>query len=332
MPILDSEIKTYRSWTTNDTTANGGPISLTQEASGLSASLWPNVSKAQRASGVTQYRKLFFKIEDAENLEATGVLIGLWQPTTSADQMFLFEGTASDTQNDIATPELYGAGKLYNAALTGATSIDVTLDDPSADVFRDGMLIRISNKTIESGAWSTTGTEEFIRIDGTPTLAGSILTIPLATALENDYGNTDTYISGLIEIDSIKADVGNSVVTSAAGTFDKTNVLPQWVGGMTHTLTFTFSSATAFTCTSDLFGSLGSGTRSSTFSPVNNTLGAAHVQIPTSCWGGTFTSGDTVTLELVAAAQGLWMQRVIPAGASAIGAVTRTIMFFGESP
>ena len=43
-------------------------------------------------------------------------------------------------------------------------------------------------------------------------------------------------------------------------------------------------------------------------------------------------AGDTVTLELVAAAYGLWMKRVIPAGAAALGAVTRTIMFFGESP
>lgn len=332
MPILDAEIKTYRSWVTNDTAANGGPISTTQEASGLFASLWPNVSRSQRTAGITQYRKLFWKIEDADNLEATGVLIGLWQPTTSADQLYLFPGTDTDTQDDLDDPDLYGAGKLYTAALTGANSIEVTVDDHTVSVFRDGMLIRISNKTIENGLWSTSGTEQLVRIEGDPTLAGSILTLPLATPLENDYANTNTYVTGLIEIDSIKASVGNAVVTSAAGTFTKANVAPQWVGGMTHTLTFTFTSATTFTCTSDLLGSLGNGNRNSAFFPVNNLLGSAHVNIPSSCWGGTFVSGDTVSLELRAAAQGIWMKRVIPAGASAIGSVTRTIMFFGESP
>lgn len=332
MPILDSEIKTYRSYTVNDTSSNGGPISLTEEATGLSSSLWPNVSKSQRTSGITQYRKLFWKIEDSENLEATGVNIGLWQPTTSADQMYLFAGTATDTQADIATPALFGAGKLYATATAGATSIQVTLDDIAVSVFRDGMLIRISDKIIESGAWSVTGNEEFVHVDGTPSVSGSVLTIPIDTALVNTYGTSNTYVTGLIEVSSIKADVGDQVVTSTAGTFNKTLVVPQNVGGMTHTLTFTFTSATAFTCVSDLYGSLGTGNRSSTFAPTNNVLGSAHVSIPSTCWGGTFVIGDTVELELVAAAYGLWIKRVIPSGASSIGSVTRAIMFFGESP
>lgn len=332
MPILDSEIKTYRSSTVNDTTSNGGPISMIEEASGLSASLWPNVSKSQRTAGVTQYRKLFWKIEDSENLEATGVNIGLWQPTTSADRMYLFVGTENDTQDDITTPDLFGAGKLYATATAGATSIQVTLDDITVSCFRDEMLIRISDKTIESGAWSLTGNEEFVRVDGTPSVSGSVLTIPIDTTLENTYGTSNTFVTGLIEVASIKADVGDRVVTSAAGTFNKTLVVPQNVGGMTHTLTFTFTSATAFTCTSDLYGSFGTGNRSSTFAPTNNEIGSAHVSIPSTCWGGTFVTGDTVTLELKAAAFGLWMKRVIPAGASPIGSVTRAIMFFGESP
>ena len=332
MPILDSEIKTYRSTVVNDTSANGGPISMTQEASGLSASLWPNVSKSQRAAGVTQYRKLFWKIEDSENLEASGVNIGLWQPTTSADRMYLFSGTEDDTQADITTPDLFGAGKLYEAALAGATSIKVTLDDIAVSVFRDEMLIRISDKTLVNNAWSTTGNEEFVTIDGTPTVSGSVLTIPLGSALVNGYGDTSTFVTGLIEIPSIKADVGTATVTSVAGTFDKTKVVPQNVGGLTHTLTFTFTSATAFTCTSDLYGDIGTGNRASTFAPTNNVLGSAHVSIPSTCWGGTFVLGNTVELELKAAAFGLWMKRVIPAGAASLGSVTRTVMFFGESP
>lgn len=332
MPILDSEIKTYRSMVVNDTTANGGAISLVQESTGLSASLWPNVSKSQRTSGITQYRKLFWKIEDSENLEATGVTLGLWQPTTSADRMYLFEGTKDDTQADIGTPDLFGAGILYATASAGATSIQVTVDDINTTVFRDTMLIRISDKTVINGAWSVTGNEEFVRVSGTPSVSGSVLTIPIDTALENSYGTSNTYVTGLIEVSSIKASVGNSVVTSTAGTFNKNLVVPQNVGGMTHTLTFTFTSPTAFTCTSDLHGTLSAGTRSSVYAPTNNTLGSAHVSIPSTCWGGTFIAGDTVTLELVAAAYGLWMKRVIPSGTSSIGPVTRTIMFFGESP
>lgn len=332
MPILDSEIKVYRSLVTNDTTSNGGAISTTEEPTGLFSSLWPNVSKAQRAAGVTQYRKVFWKIEDSENLEATGVNIGLWQPTTSADRFYLFSGTDTDTQADIGTPNLYGAGKLNEATLVGATTLKVTLDDIAVSTFRDGMLIRVSDKTIVSNAWSLTGNEEFVRVVGTPTVSGSTLTITVDTPLANAYGITNTYVTGLIEVSSIKADVGTSVVTSVAGTFDKDLVQPQWVGGMTHTLTFTFTSATAFTCSSDRFGALAAGTRSSSYQPTNAAFGSAHVIVPTTCWGGTFQTGETVTLPLKAAAFPLWMKRVIPAGAASLGSVTRSIMFFGESP
>ena len=60
MPLA-SEIHFYRSSQINDTASNGGRLSTTQEPSGLSNSLWPDVDPADATAGKIRYRKLFLK-------------------------------------------------------------------------------------------------------------------------------------------------------------------------------------------------------------------------------------------------------------------------------
>ena len=126
--------------------------------------------------------------------------------------------------------------------------------------------------------------------------------------------------------------VTNKVVTSASGTFDETQVTVGNIGSMYQQVTLTFTSATAYTATSDLVTfSPNTGTINSTYAPTNVGAGAAYFSIPSAALGGTFSTGNTVVFKTTPPAMALWEKRVIPVGAAAIASQTRTIMAFVES-
>jgi len=327
MAIIASEIKTYRSAVVNDTTSNGGRLSATVEVTGRSNSLWPDVSEAQRVAGATQYRKVFIKIDNADDLALGDVRVGLMTPTAGEDSMVLYAGTETDTQASIVTTNAYGAGTLDVSVNAAATSIDVLVEDGAVILFRDGDLIRISDKETLDGA----GSEEFVRITGTPAVNGDVVTIHLATALANAYTADVTWVSSLIELGGIAPSVDNKVVTSAAGTFNLGSVLPHNIGALSDTITLTFSSATAFTAVGTVAGALGTGNINSSFSPTHVALSAPYFTIHAAAWGGTFVNGDTVVFQTHPAAQGVWMKRVVPAGSVRLAAQWVTLMIFAEA-
>jgi hypothetical protein len=212
--------------------------------------------------------------------------------------------------------------------LIGASSIDVLVEDGTVIIFRDGETIRISDQTTVGG----TGNAEFHTIDGTPSVDGDVVTITLDGTLANDYSDTNTYVSSMLEQATVTGEVTNKVVTSVAGTFDETEVTVGNLGSIYQTVTLTFSSATAFTATSDAVTfSPSGGTISTTYAPTNVGVGAAYFSIPSSAFGGTFANGNTVVFKTVPPAVPVWEQRVVPASSSAIDSETRTIMVFVES-
>lgn len=328
MSIQNSELKVYRASVNDDTNSNGGRMTTTLEADNLYNSVWKNITGAQRSAGATQYRKFAYKADNAENLSMIDVRLGLEFPTAGADRLYCFPGTQTDIQSGIGTPNLYGAAKLDANVLAGATSITALLEDPAAIIFRAGALLRISDMaSVFSG-----GNEEFVRISGTPSIVGSVATITLATPLANGYSASSTHIASLIEFGDIAAGVvGTPTVTSAAGTFDKTKLTVQNIGGLYQTLTFTFSSATAFSCSGDTLGSLGTGTISGTFAPTNPAFGSAYFSLPSSAWGGTWANGDTVVATITPCSVMWWEKRVVPAGAGTIPTQTTYRMIFAES-
>lgn len=329
MAIIGDELKYYQSKVVNDTASNGGRISFTEILSGLSNSWWPNILESQLATGLIQYRKGFLRVDNGLNEVASNLRVGLWRPTPGSDELYLAKGTQTNIQSDwIATPPaLYGCGKLDVSVLAGANSIDVLVEDGSVIIFRDGDLIRISNET----TLGENGTAEIHTVSGTPTVLGDIVTIGLVGSLANDYNSASTYVSSLIEESTVKGIVSGKIVTSTSGTFDETQVTVGNLGSIYQTLTFTFTSASAFNVTSDEGITLPSGSTASIYGPTNNATGSAYLSIPPGAWGGTYATNDTVVFVTEPPCIGIIEKRVVPPGSAAISSQTRSLMFFVES-
>jgi hypothetical protein len=296
--------------------------------SGQSNTWWPNLTEAQLASGVTQYRKGFIRVDNANNDVGYNCRIGLWKPTPGSDFLYLIKGTQTDTQATVGST-LYGAGSLDASVLTGVSEIDVLVEDGATTIFRAGGLIRISDQVTVGGS----GNAEVKTIaTGGVSVLGDVVTLTLTSALANDYSDTNTWVCSLIEEATVTGTTTGKVVTSAAGTFDETEMVVGNLGSIYQVVTFTFTSATAFTVTSDeVTFSPNTGAIGSTYAPTNIPVGASYFSVPPACWGGTFVSGNTVVITTIPPCVPVWEKRVVPVGATAIASQTRTLMTFIES-
>ena len=328
MAIVGTELKWYQSKVVNDTTSNGGRISTTVIPSGLSNSWWPNYTEAQLASGVSQWRKSFLRIDNANNDIGYNVRIGLQVPTAGADMLYVAKGTQTDTQADVAALDLYGAVKLDASVLTGVSTITVLLEDASVTIFRAGDLVRISDQVLSVVGGVVTvvsGNAEVKEIDSV-TIEGSVATIVLTGAVSYDFSATNTYVSSLITESTVTGNTTGKVVTSASGTFTEANMTVGNLGSIYQVLTFTFTSATAFTVTSDeVTFATATGTISSTYAPTNVGVGASYFSVPPSCWGGTWATGNTLVITTIPACVPVWEKRIIPSGSSAVSSQTRSL-------
>lgn len=317
MGVSTNEVKLYRSQTVNDTSSNGGRLSSVEISDGEVNGVWPDIPQSERAAGSTKYRKLFVKFASATDDKAYNVKVGLLQPTAADDRVQLFTATQDAVQSSITGAEsLFGAGKLNSTVLSGVTSVDVLVEHGGTVIFRDGQLIRISDKATIDGS----GNEEFVTISGTPSVVGNVVTITFTPALTQGYSQTNTYLSGLLEVGDVIGAISNKVVTSSAGTFDETKPVVHSIGGIRQQWTATFSSATNFSVAGDTVGAVGSGNISTSFAPTNASFGTPYLTIPSNTWGGTFSANDTVTFYTTPAAVPIWCRRVCPAGASSLSA------------
>lgn len=327
MAISSSELVYYASATVNDTSSNGGRISANEVVSGGSNTWWPNVPEADLTTGKTQWRKGFVRIDNAANETAAVLRVGLWRPTTGEDEIYLALGTQTNIQSSFGSPDLYGCGKLDSSVLTGANSLDVLVEDGAVIIFRDGDKIRISNET----SLGTGGTAEVHIINGTPSVVGDVVTLSLTGTLANDYSSTNTYISSLIETTNLAGSTTGKSVTSTSGTFTEANMTVGNLGSIYQVLTFTFTSATSFTVTSDAGIVLAGGTTTTTYAPTNISKGASYFSIPSTCWGGTWATNDTLQITTIPPALPILEKRVVPVGAASFGAQSRGLMFIVES-
>lgn len=327
MAIVGSELNYYQSKVVNDTSSNGGRISANLVVSGTSNTWWPNITEAQLAAGAVQWRKGFVRVDNAANEVGTNLRIGLWRPTPGSDEQYIAKGTQTNIQSAFGTPDLYGCGSLDTSVTVGGQTIKVLVEDGAVILFRDTELIRISNET----ALGTGGTSEVHTISGVPTIAGDVVTITIAGTLANNYSNTNTYISSLIEEATVTGTTTGKVVTSTAGTFAETSMVVGNLGSIYQVLTFTFTSSSAFTVTSDEGLTLAGGTIGATYAPTNFSVGASYFSIPPACWGGTWATADTLVITTIPPCVPILEKRVIPAGSTAISSQARSLMFFVES-
>jgi hypothetical protein len=331
MPILGTELKIYRAATISSGSDNGGVISAGLAGSGVANAIFPNITESERVAGATDLRKVFYKVANDSDIALLNSKVYISQETVGDDAIAMHTGTFTNTQGDLTGSEaLYGCASLNVSATATDTAIEVLVEDwATTPIFRDGDEIRITNKANVSDA----GDEEFAIISGAPSVLGNLITLTLSTGLVSGYSNTDTKVSSVMSIGTIQGVSTAPVVTSSAGTYDNGSypILVDSIGGISESYTLTFTSATGFTCIGSITGSLGSGTVSSNFSPVNASFAKPFFTIYTAGFGGTFVANDTITFTTSPAAAPVWLKRVVPAGATSISGNNFIIALQGES-
>lgn len=328
MPIIDSDFvwRQPRSISNTIPAQNGGRMSSTAIATGVKNNLFPDVSQAQRTAGVTQFRKAFIHVASSSNIELLDGRVFISQATPADDWVTIHPGSQTDTEDQI-TGRAYGAATLYLDAEAEDQVIKIATEwmpEASAlEPFQAGDALRIADGTHE----------EWHAIDAVVADSGNeFLEVTLVGQLAYGYDQADTLVSSCIEAASVLATIDNLVVTSpTGGGLTSGSLVAHNKGAIEDTITLTFTSATGFTATGLIAGSLGTGTRSADFSPSNSGTSSAYFTIPSTAWTGTFATGNTVTFKTHPASIPVWYRREVPAGAGSLANDSVVVSVYGES-
>ncbi len=339
MSIVRAELLVFRPNEVSDNPTNGGRMTAVEIPSAVIGNLFPDAGEAERAAGSTKFRKAFYKNTNIE-VPSGGVDSGLTLSTTrlfvenftpADDAMYIHTGTQVDTENDLTGSEdLFGSGDLDTTVSGGATSIDVVVEDGAVIQFRNGELIRLSDKADIDAS----GTTEFATISGVPSILGDVVTIGLTVGLVNGFTAPGTRVAAVIEQGDLTAEFDSFVVTSGlSGTYDEVSFPPELdnIASIEQNWTLTFSDATNFTASGDTVGGVGSGTVGGDFAPTNSDFGRPFFTLRSAGYGGTYQSGDTITFHTIPASVPIWHKRIIPAGAASLAGNQAITVIRGES-
>lgn len=340
MSIIASELKWYKSETVTDTTANGGKMSTVEVVDGVKNNILPDVSQAERLSGFSlltynaRFRKIFAKLENAIAYPTTlEVLVNpvfhMKTFTPGEDWVEIFEGTQTDTQNDITdTEERYGAGALTSDITAGATTFDMTLEDATQVIYTaTGNSVYIGN-----------GINQEYHHDVDASKTGSVVTFTLDTGdmVANNYtATTPTLVATVIygSPASLTPTFETITTDSAAGTYDDTTHPPVGnnIATVEDTYTIEFTSTTAFTVTNTNSDDLGTGNITTDLQPTNSVESLPYFTLKWEGWSGPFVALETFTLTTHPASKGIWVRQSVPAGSNSFSGDNFYIRFGGES-
>ena len=147
---------------------------------------------------------------------------------------------------------------------------------------------------------------------------GNIVTIGLETQVANPYQVVNTFGCGCVHGDEVACVLGDMAITSSQGTYNEAEHPIQLYnkGTVYENWTFTFTSATNFGVSGSYYGSIGTGSISSDFSPINPETGEPYMVVPANGWGGTWANGDSITVTTAPSALPILLEEEVPAGTS----------------
>lgn len=333
MPIAASDIKWFKSALTSDTTPaqNGGRFTQTEIVSNVKNNILPDVSAAQRATGVEHWRKVFIGVRHAANLALVDPKISIEQGTPGDSYVLLHAGTQTDTQAAASATRPYGYGTLALAADAADTEIIVTSEADfsamTAKPFQVGDLVRLDARATVADM----GHSEYAEIDAIAYDADE-LTITLAAGLTHAY-DAGAKIASVIQPGGLTAGY-TDLSTTGGVTFDDTTyplIVPS-LGGIeqTWTVTVTDHLTGALAVVGDTVSGSWSGATGVDLAP-SNPLGGVYFTLPAAGWGGTPATGDTLVFTTHPAATAVWYRRIVPAGAAAISSDPVSVCVEGES-
>lgn len=145
---------------------------------------------------------------------------------------------------------------------------------------------------------------------------GNVATVELSGQVANAYNTGNTYVSGCLNEDEVKCLLEDWSETSTSGTYDETTypVILYNDGTEEDEFTLEFSDAANFSVSGAYFGSIGTGSTGSDFSPTNPNTGQPYFTIQSAGWGGSWVAGETITFKTHPAAVPMLLEEEVPAG------------------
>lgn len=309
----------------------GGVPGFTAAVSGQSGNLIPLALPSDLSGGREMYRKLCFRIADANNGTGAESILRKWREISGQYAYSCFFPVSRAFLNSAVagSEDKYGAGVLKNAAISTDTQVVVTVRSAALASGNDAIIKDTYNISFCAADQDPT-TDDALQIkktvSGAPSVNGVDITVTLSSFLgvDLDAGALVQTYPDTVDIATSKA---NKVVTSTAGTFDLDQVTLSNIGTCTGEITLTFTSATNYNATCDFPGgivtqgssSLG-GTQSITaqFQPLNRFNSSPVLTIPPAAFGGTYVAGDTVVFDIEGAEYCFMEKHTIPVGAASV--------------
>ena len=307
--MQSTDLKVYKSLSITDTGINGGREGYAEVQSGVLNNAFPSVGNDEREAGGTRLRKLFFRNENASGEALANARAFIKALSTAEDHFVLIEGEQRDTQADLTGSEKqYASGALNTLASAGATEIVADFDEADDVDLADGDMVRISG----------TNGSMFNTVSGTPSWDGNEAGITLAEQLNVDYP-AGSIAAMVLECGTLEPSIEDWTETSGSGTYNETSYPPELnnKGSVDDDWTILFTSATDFTCSGLYEGSVGSGEIGTDFEPTNPNTSTPYFTLRTAGFGGSWTSGDTITFTTHPSSKGVWAKEIWAAGAAA---------------
>jgi len=146
--------------------------------------------------------------------------------------------------------------------------------------------------------------------------SGNVVTIELAEQVANAYTTATTYGSGCLYEDEVACEFDSWTETSSSGTYDE-STYPLTLyndGTVREDWTLTFTGSSTFSVSGGYYGTIGTGSIGSNFSPTNPNTGQPYFTLSSSGFGGTWAENDTIQFSTYPSAVPILLEEEVPAG------------------
>ncbi len=262
----------------------------------------------------------------------------------------------SEFKKEEESREWLGCGQLETALSGGETEVSLIMENDDFEFPEDSYLylsnntmvsqsvnedVRVGDSvTFAAGSWSRIAhtddiqhpngwyvgnnevltiqestNEEFLKLDSY-SYTGNVLTLQLKEQVANAYSTANTYGSGCIYEDEVKALVADFTVVSTNGAYDD-GAHPVGVfnfGTVEDDWTVVFTSASNFSVSGAVTGAIGTGSVNVDFEPENAETGTPYFSLKSAGFAGSFAEGDTLAFTTHPSAVPILLCEVVPAG------------------
>lgn len=312
MSIVSTKLAFVQAASASDYDArhNGGRMTPLLIQAGKKNNLFPDVSFAERMSGLTTWRKFFFHLQNDENSTLTAVKISLTKATPGVGYCLLYQGTQENMEAELAGNErAYGAAQAASSARAGASSLSlIAKDEFHAKAFQSGDSIWISDGV------NSERHDEVNIVNLFPVL---LLELANGDALEHDF-YAGAVVASAIQCGDVACSFSDwRIANASTGTYDIGNNPLELsnLGSVFDRWTLTFLSPTEFYVTGGYSGAQSIGNTGEDYAPNNPDFNRPFFTVKAAGWKGAWQQGDCVTFTTTPASVPFWVKRVIPAGA-----------------